>query len=72
MLGEKCKERDEEEMELQLHMKKLCFDIAEGGIMDENPPPQALESLCSSESKHLQDSSCGRLRHLILLELNGT
>jgi hypothetical protein len=38
VLGEKRKERDEEEMELQLHMKKLCFDIAEGGIMDENPP----------------------------------
>ncbi len=37
VLGEKHKERDEEEMELQLHMKKLCFDIAEGGIMDKNP-----------------------------------
>ncbi len=64
VLGEKCKERDEEEMELQLHMKKLCFDIAEGGIMDENPSPQALESLCSSESKHLQDSYCGKAEPL--------
>ncbi|CAM6028772.1 unnamed protein product [Sphagnum balticum] len=51
-------------MELQLHMKKLCFDIAEGGIMDENPPLQALESLCSSESKHVQDSSRGKAEAL--------
>ncbi len=55
VLREKRKERDEKEMELQLHMKKLCFDIAEGGIMDEKPPLQALESLCSGESKHAQD-----------------
>ncbi|KAH8942799.1 hypothetical protein BDL97_13G014100 [Sphagnum fallax] len=51
-------------MELQLHMKKLCFDIAEGGIMDENPPVQAFESLCTSESKHVQDSSCGKAEAL--------
>jgi hypothetical protein len=72
VLGEKCKERDDEEMELQLHMKKLCFDIAEGGILDENPPLQAFESLCSSKSKHVQIHLVERLRHLILLELNGT
>ncbi len=64
MLGEKRKERDDEEMELQLHMKKLCFDIAEGGILDENPPLQAFESLCSSESKHVQDSSRGKAEAL--------
>jgi hypothetical protein len=64
VLGEKRKERDEKEMELQLQMKRLCFDIAEGGIMDENPPLQALESLCSGESKHAQDSSRGKAEAL--------
>ncbi|CAM6077886.1 unnamed protein product [Sphagnum tenellum] len=51
-------------MELQLHMKKLRFDIAEGGIMDGNTPLQALESLRSSESKHVQDSSHGKAEAL--------
>jgi hypothetical protein len=64
VLSEKRKERDDEEMELQLHMKKLCFDVAEGGIMDENPPVQAFESLCSRESKHVQDSSRGKAEAL--------
>ncbi|CAK9200622.1 unnamed protein product [Sphagnum troendelagicum] len=43
---------------------KLCLDNAEGGIMDENPPVQAFESLCSNESKHVQDSSRGKAEAL--------
>ncbi|CAM6028770.1 unnamed protein product [Sphagnum balticum] len=44
-------------MELQLHMKKLYFDIAEGGIMDENPPLQALESQWNLNEPYLHEPS---------------